>query len=694
MTMLSEAELLAAPRRLEDASEPDAAASFAGRALRVLDGLALAITVAPDGDHGERQLAASAGTRADVARLLSPDGWAAAAGSGRPGVPGDAPGTSIVEHGELGELRISRALEDGDHAFGTLHVLCPSTWPVDARTHRMVSVIAETAASFVPADGSRCATVSASARAFTAAKLLAELALTANSYHEMVGGVVATVCPLVDAAKGGVALWHERDFYLQMLSGSFGVPPEFVASSQAAPSDPNSPAARVITTRRAWFTNSAERDMWDYRDFIRGFGVSQMMILPLARHDRAIGVMHVANKQTPFSESDVRTLELITPLVAAVLEHVRERLEMERKEALARVVSDAATTIASGQPLQGFSSSLYDFCHSVGARMMVVSFVDGSPQIVVKPGEVDPAMAEQFLARSGRGGFAIRTATKRPRAAGDIGWDALHVPVLLAGRREGTLSILRIPSEPYSDDERAAVVRLADVTALAWATERYQQERAQMARMRERQRIGDDLHDHVAQILFSAHLTLETVLEELEDDAPLLAPVGHARDLLVRSEFGIREVIDRLSSPGPEDFAGRLAAIVQEVEEDFDVPIHLDVLAARTGLLNGIGRPAVDATLAAAREAMINAAKHAGPCRVLVELSVTPRQRVHVTVVDDGIGPISGSRGGGHGLRAIRRRIRTHGGTVRVSRGVHGGTRVLVSLPLGAGAGSGSEAMD
>jgi signal transduction histidine kinase len=687
--MLSEAELLTAASAA-GLPDGDKAATFAERALRVLDGVALAITVAPDGDHGERLLAASAGPRADLLRLLDDDRWGGPSRGHVHDPGGDAFAATTIETGELGELRISRPLADRDRAAGALHLLCPSTWPIDARTHRMVSVIADTASCFLAPDGSLREFVSGQTRTLTAARILSELALSAASYGEMVGGITATVCPLIDAAKGGAAVWHERDFYLQMLSGSFGVPPEFVASSQAAPSDPRSPAARTITSRRAWFSNAAVRDMWDYRDFIRGFGVERLMILPLTLHDRVVGVMHVANKRTDFVEQDVRTLEVLTPLVAAVVEHVRRRLDMQRKEAMALVVSDAATTIAAGHPLQGFSASLHRFCESVGARMMALSFADGSPQMVVRPGEVAQAMDEQFLARSARGGFAIRTAAKRPRAAGDIGWDALHVPVMLAGRREGTLSILRIPSEPYTDDERAAVVRLANVTALAWATERYQQERAQMARMRERQRIGDDLHDHVAQILYSAHLTLETVLEELEEDAPLLAPVGHARDLLVRSELGIREVINRLSSPSQHDdgLAGRLAAIVQEVEEDFDVPIRLEVLSARTGLLDSLPRPAADAAMAAAHETMINAVKHAGPCRVLVELAVTPRGRLHLTVVDDGIGPSSPSPGGGHGLRAIRRRIRAHGGTVRVSRGVHGGTRVLVSLPLESTGGS------
>lgn len=654
--------------------------TFARRALRVLDGIALAITTTrPD---GSAHVLATAGSERDLKRLLSDRGWAPASWSGERNLTGDPAYAAEVEQAQLGELRISHPLGDRDRSFGSLLVLCSSTWPLDSRTHRMVSVLAYTAALLVPADGEPCKPVSANERMLIASTILSDLALSADSYHELVGGVTAAVCPLIGAAKGGLALWHEREFYLQMLSGSFGVPPEFVASSQAAPSDPNSPAARVVSTSTPWFSNSAVRDMWDYRDFILGFGVSKMMILPLTLHGRTIGVMHAANKPRPFNARDVRTLELITPFVAATLQHVHRRLELERKEALALVVSRAATTIAAGQPLAGFSSSLYEFCHSVGARMVAVSFAGGAQPIVVRSGEVAPAMAEQFLAAGARGGIALRTATRRPRAAGDIGWDTLHVPVLLGGRREATLSILRIPNEPYTDDERAAVIRLANVTALAWATERYQQERAQTARLRERQRIADDLHDHVAQILYSAHLTLETVLEEIRDTT-LRAPVGRARDLLVRSEVSIREVVSRLSSQGPADLAGRLSEIVQEVEEGFDVPIHLEVSPARIELLDGLGRPAADAVLSAAREAMINAAKHAGPCRVRVELTVTARRRLHICVTDDGIGAIRGAGADGYGLRAIRRRVATHGGTVRINRGVHGGTRVLISAPLG-----------
>lgn len=656
-------------------------AVFARRALQFADGTALTIAVDGRGDDAPARLVACAGARGAVARLADDGLWSPAPPPGRePTCHPEAIAT--IEVARTGELRVSRPLAPQGEPIGWLRILCRPDWTVDDRTHRVVSVLAEIAASFLRHDGSLGPDPSPSDRAVVAAAILSELALTANSYGEMVGGVNAATCTLVGAAKGGMAIWNQRNSYLQMLTGSFGVAAGFVASSQAAPSDPNSPAGQVVARRETWFTNDALSErMAAFRDFMIGFGIRTYMILPLILNGQIIGVTHVANKHSGFDEEDVRALESVTPFVAATLKHVHGRLELKRKESLALVVSAAATSIAAGEPLAGFSSSLSQFCASLGAGLLSVSFVDGSPQIVVCPGEERPPMGDQFLARGAQGGTAMRTRTRPPTAAGDISWDELHAPILVAGRWEGTLSILRTPSEPFSEYERAAVVRLTNILALAWATERYQQERAQMARMRERQRIADDLHDHVAQILFSAQLTLETVLEELEDEA-VLTPVTRARDLLSRSEVGIREVINRLSSPAPADLASQLTATVQSVEEDFEVPIHLELPPQPGDGAGQLPRPATDAVLGAVREALVNAAKHAGRCRISVALKTASDDRLRVLVADDGIG--TASPGPGYGLQAHRRRIRAHGGILRVGKGSHGGTRVLISMPLPA----------
>jgi signal transduction histidine kinase len=640
------------------------------RLLRVLGGLALAVGP-PRGE--EAAGTTCSGSPSEVAELLDGQSFETVAD------PGPAAVGATIERNRHGNLRIAVPLSDGDWKRGSLAVLLAPGRRADPRILRMVSVVAKMVALRIGA--SRPADGEPHSLRFSVARVLSDLGVAAESHEEMVAGITAAICPLVGAGNAGVGLWHESEAYVQMLPGSFGVPAEFVASSQAPRSHPYSRAARVVKTRQAYVTNDALTDMPEFREFLRGFGIERMVIVPLLVEDRLVGVAHIANKEGRFDAADVGRLEAVTPFVAAAVEHVHRRLKLRRKEALAVVVSRAATTIAAGEPLAGFSSSLSEFCEQVGGQLVVVSFADGSPQIVVGPGEVSTELVEEFRAASARGAFATRSAAKRPREVGDTGWDALHMPVLLAEKPEVTLSILRSPSEPFSDDEQAAVRRLGNITALAWATERYQQERARMARLRERERIADELHDRVAQILYGVKLTLEAAAESLDQGDVLLGPIDRACQLLARGEVEIREIIAHLSSGEELSMAAQLEAVVQSVEEDFEISIHLEIDA-------GAGSPdlsaaVVDAAVGAAREAMVNAAKHAGPCRVFVKLSLAEGGRLELRVVDDGVGWERETRPG-YGLEALRRRLRVYGAEVRFGRGAYGGAEVAVLLPVGS----------
>ena len=81
----------------------------------------------------------------------------------------------------------------------------------------------------------------------------------------------------------------------------------------------------------------------------------------------------------------------------------------------------------------------------------------------------------------------------------------------------------------FSSDDRHLLLRFAKLTALAWATERYQQQRAELARTEERARIADDLHDDVAQMLFAAQMSLDSVLCDHPELDPPVRDGMHAR---------------------------------------------------------------------------------------------------------------------------------------------------------------------
>ena len=83
-----------------------------------------------------------------------------------------------------------------------------------------------------------------------------------------------------------------------------------------------------------------------------------------------------------------------------------------------------------------------------------------------------------------------------------------------------------------------------------------------------------------------------------------------------------------------------------------------------------------------ARAGIVNAAKHAGPCRISVSLRVTPARRLLLTVWDDGLGAPTGGISSGYGLASLRRDARQQRGCLRLSRWRCGGTKLTVSVPL------------
>jgi signal transduction histidine kinase len=121
--------------------------------------------------------------------------------------------------------------------------------------------------------------------------------------------------------------------------------------------------------------------------------------------------------------------------------------------------------------------------------------------------------------------------------------------------------------------------------------------------------------------------------------------------------------------------------VVQAVEEEFGRPVSLDIAPDAAVATRALNRFAAGLLARAAREALVNAAKHAGPCRLGIRLTVTRRRRLLLTISDSGMG-VGNRRGDGYGMAALRRAVRRHGGVLRVHPVSTGGTQVAVSLPL------------
>lgn len=204
------------------------------------------------------------------------------------------------------------------------------------------------------------------------------------------------------------------------------------------------------------------------------------------------------------------------------------------------------------------------------------------------------------------------------------------------------------------------------------------------AEERERQRLAETLHDSALQNLLAVRHDLQEVAERPGADPE---PVRRAEETVAETVGQLRDVVADLH-PLVLEQAGLEAALSAVAAQ-----------AARRGgfrarvVYDAPPRPAHERLLlAAARELLANAAKHAGAGSVEVRCSARDG-RIELTVADDGAGfdaaRAAGVLAAGHiGLASQRARIEGAGGELSLGSGPGGhGTVATVRLPATTPAG-------
>jgi len=216
-------------------------------------------------------------------------------------------------------------------------------------------------------------------------------------------------------------------------------------------------------------------------------------------------------------------------------------------------------------------------------------------------------------------------------------------------------------------------------------TDRIELEREVIASSeRERTRIGQDLHDGLAQLLIGVKLLLAALGDKLGDaGSPHRADAKRAAELVSRAIAQTSELAHGLS---PIPRRGRLADALRQLARESEqiLGVDCDVVC-----MCEAGPPEVNETTATnlyriAQEAITNAVRHGKASRVEVRCGNVDG-RVELTIADDGagIGEADGaSNGGGLGLHIMSYRARSIGGDLSVQPRAEGGTLVRCRVPL------------
>jgi len=257
---------------------------------------------------------------------------------------------------------------------------------------------------------------------------------------------------------------------------------------------------------------------------------------------------------------------------------------------------------------------------------------------------------------------------------------AVLVPLGQAGDVRGVLTAGRRPGAmPLAPAAAEMLVTFASQAGIALELAEHRRQAERVAVFEDRDRIARDLHDLVIQRLYATGMSLQGAIGLIA--APDVARrVNAAVDALDETIREIRSSIFALQTRQPERPAGLRPRILQVADEMTSLLGFPPTLELAGPLDDSVPADVGDHLLRALREALSNAARHAGASKV--EVQVRAQDELSLTVRDNGSGIKPGGRRSG--LSNIGQRAVELGGTFRVAPAAGGGTELAWRVPLPA----------
>ncbi len=204
-----------------------------------------------------------------------------------------------------------------------------------------------------------------------------------------------------------------------------------------------------------------------------------------------------------------------------------------------------------------------------------------------------------------------------------------------------------------------------------------------LAEERSRRQFAADLHDTVIQTLSAAKARAELIEDLVPDEGR--AAFSDLQALLSESILQARSVMTEMSPPALNELgiASALEWLTQQIGHRYGMA--MDFRGGRSGKTLALSRDIELLLFHAARELLMNVAKHSSADQVKVRFSSQGR-RVRVEVTDNGSGfdikkTLQPDLRGGFGLYSIRERLRHVGGQLTIKSKPGQGTTVLISAP-------------
>jgi PAS domain S-box-containing protein len=429
----------------------------------------------------------------------------------------------------------------------------------------------------------------------------------------------------------------------------------------------------------------------------RQTGVRSLQSTPLvSRTGRTLGMISTCWRQVHDpSERDLRLLDVLARQAADVIERRQTEAAVRQKEAeleqivtqtpfmLTRCTRDLRYRYVSRAYAEMFGRTAAEFAGKQIVEIVGKEALNTILPYIQKVLKGHPAQFEIEVPYQGVGIHWLNCVYTPDRDSNGIvvGWFASLIDV---GARKKTEAMLQKSKELLEERvrERTRELNLTNKELEGEIKRRKGLEGEILAISdREQQRLGQELHDGLCQHLTAVAFMTRSIALRLRDHRVVdAADIQKVAELVNRAAIDTRS-LSRALHRVDVDAAGLIVALQDLVDREiWRTPCRLE--AKPLFRIDDDGAAAHLYRIA--REAVINANKHAQARQIVVRLERVRKEMV-LRVIDDGIGlPKDVKPQQGLGFHIMNYRAQLMGGRVEIDSSQTGGTRVSCYLPLRA----------
>jgi signal transduction histidine kinase len=268
--------------------------------------------------------------------------------------------------------------------------------------------------------------------------------------------------------------------------------------------------------------------------------------------------------------------------------------------------------------------------------------------------------------------------------SGESAW-VLAVPVRVKDRHLGVLCAINSVKHRLREEQTAFLSILGAFAASSLENARLAEDSRYSLLASERERIAREMHDGIAQSLFSISLGIEVCKKQVyRDPGSVAGRLDELQGLLEGSMGELRRYIYDLRPAKLQELG--LAGAIDYWLKEITSKEKLSSAIETNGTVRPISAEAEACLYRVAREAVTNAVKHGSPTRISVRIDYAP-EAVTLVVEDNGGGfdvrsaMAESETGVTVGLQSLHERVRGAGGGLAIDSTPGAGSRLCARIP-------------